>query len=90
MAVAAIQKGMVLIAIYADDCLFVGNDNLIKKTIQGIVKWGLNVMIEDDLSDYLSCKIVFNKDKSMAWLGHPHMVRKLTDAFGEMVKNQQT
>ena len=56
-----------------------GNENIIKETIQGIVKWGLNVKIEDDLSDYLSCKIVFNKNTTKAWLGQPHMVRKIAD-----------
>jgi uncharacterized protein YdaT len=84
------KQGMVMIAIYVDDFLFVGNENLIKETIQGIVKWGLNVKIEDDLSDYLSCTTVFNKNKTKAWLGQPHMVRKIADKFGDMVQNLQT
>ena len=47
-----------IVAIYVDDCLFVGNEELIQETVEGIKNWGLQVKIEDDLSDYLSCKIL--------------------------------
>ena len=79
-----------IVAIYVDDCLFVGHEKLIQDTVEGIKKWGLEVKIENDLSDYLSCKILFNKDRSKAWLGQPHLIKSLNEKFGESVKNLQT
>jgi hypothetical protein len=79
-----------IVAIYVDDCLFVGNEELIQETVEGIKNWGLQVKIEDDLSDYLSCKILFSKDRSKAWLGQPHLIKSLEDKFGDMVRNLQT
>jgi hypothetical protein len=73
-----------------DDCLFVGNEKLIQETVEGIKKWGLDVKIEDDLSDYLSCKILFSKDRSKAWLGQPHLIKSLQEKCGDMVRNLQT
>jgi hypothetical protein len=81
---------MAIVATYVDDCLFVGNDKLIQETVEGIKKWGLQVKIEDDLSEYLSCKILFSKDKSKAWLGQPHLFKNLEEKFGDMVRNLQT
>ena len=34
--------------------------------------------------------IQFNKDKTRAWLGQPHLIKNLQDKFGEMVRNLQT
>ena len=78
------------VAIYVDDCLFFGSKDLIKKTVEDIKKWGLQVKEEDDLKDYLSCNIVFDKNREQAWLGQPHLIKNLDQKFGEMVKHLQT
>lgn len=48
---------------------------------------GFTLKIEDDLKDYLSCKIEFTKNKKSAWLGQPHLIANLEKSFGNGVKN---
>jgi hypothetical protein len=45
--------------------------------------------VEDSLADYLSCNILFDKDKTKAWLGQPHLIKKLEKRFGEAVASLQ-
>jgi hypothetical protein len=46
--------------------------------------------IKETLSDYLSCKMLFNKDQTKIWIGQPHMIKKMIEnTFGEMVKRNQ-
>jgi hypothetical protein len=77
--------GLVYMAMYIDDCYCNGNKAAINDTIKGIVQNGLNVTVKDDLEDYLSCEIRFNKARTKAWLGQPHLIKKLEKKFGEMV-----
>ena len=81
---------VVIVAIYVDDCLFCGHEALIKETIQGIKENGFQVKVEDDLSDCLSCKIIFNKPRTKAWLGQPHLIKNLVSKFGNLVQKMQT
>jgi hypothetical protein len=84
------EKGMIYVAIYVDDCLFCGTNEMIDETVKGIVKWGLQVKVEDNLTDYLSCRVIFDKSRKMAWLGQPHLICNLKKKFGEMVEHLQT
>ena len=79
--------GLVYLAMYIDDCYCNGNEAAINDAIKGIVANGLNVTIKDDLEDYLSCEIRVNKARSKAWLGQPHLIKKLEKKFGDMVKH---
>ena len=79
--------GMVYLAMYIDNCYCNGNGAAIDDSIKGIVKNGLNVTIKDDLEDYLSCEIRFNKARTKAWLGQPHLIKKLEKKFGDLVKH---
>jgi hypothetical protein len=45
-----------------------------------------NVTTNEDLTDYLSCEIWFNEEQSKAWIGQPHMVKKIKRTFKEKVK----
>ena len=45
--------------------------------------------VEDDLSNYLSCKIIFDKEKKKAWLGQPHLIKNLETKFGASVNGLQ-
>jgi hypothetical protein len=38
------------------------------------------------LKDNLSCEICFNDTKTCAWLGQPHLIRKLDKSFGHLVQ----
>jgi hypothetical protein len=44
---------------------------------------------QEGTSDYLSCEIIFLKDKKKAWLGQPHLIGNLKKNFGEKVQNLQ-
>jgi hypothetical protein len=47
---------------------------------------GLKVTVKNTLSDYLSCKIMFLKDKKKAWLGQLHLLKTLGEKkIGETV-----
>ena len=83
------ELGLVLIGAYVDDNYTVGHEAAIKETIELIKKSGFNVTVEDELSDYLSCKIQFDKKKTKAWLGQPHLIKKLDKKFGDLVKGLQ-
>ena len=84
------NEGIIYVAIYVDDCLFVGSEKLIQETIKGIKKWGLEVTVDEDLTDYLSCRILFNEDKTKAWLGQPHLIKNIKAKLGDLVSNLQT
>ena len=50
------KKGLVLIGLYVDDLLIIGNEEDINLVIKDIEKH-FKVKIEGDLKDYLSCEI---------------------------------
>jgi len=41
------------------------------------------------MTDYLSCNIAFLQDGKSMWIGQPHLIWKLEEKFGAMVKNLQ-
>jgi hypothetical protein len=77
--------GIVLLIVYVDDCAASGSKAALKQMLEEIKKADLTFTVEENLRDYLSCEIVFNKDKSKAWLGQPHMVKKIKKTFAETV-----
>jgi hypothetical protein len=79
----------VLIGLYVNDCYCVGQNGAIEDNITKIKASGFNVQVEDTLEDCLSCNIIFNKDKTRAWLGQPHLIKNLDAKFGDFVKNMQ-
>jgi hypothetical protein len=72
-----------------DDCLLVGDRQAILETIDLIKKGGFNVTVESTLKDYLSCEVLRSKDKRRAWIGQPHLMKKLEKTFGDLVKDMQ-
>jgi hypothetical protein len=42
--------------------------------------------IEDSTNDYLSCENITSKNNTKAWIGQPHLVRKMETQFGDMLK----
>ena len=59
------DKGIVLIGLYVDDLLIIGDEDDINETIAGLKKH-FSVKVEDDINDYLSCKIHFSEDGTKA------------------------
>ena len=43
--------------------------------------------MQNDLNDYLSCEIIINKEKNKAWLGQPHLMKKVEKVFGPLLQN---
>ena len=83
------KKGIIFIGIYVDNCYCCGHKEAINETIDQLIQSGFGVKVEDNLMDYLSCNIVFDKDKKKAWLGQPHLIKNLEQKFGELVANLQ-
>ena len=50
----------------------------------------LQLKVEDNMTDYLTCNLVFDKNKQMGWLGQLHLLSNLKNKFGDMVCHQQT
>jgi hypothetical protein len=72
-------------ATYVDDCFCCGHEEAILETIELMKESGFGVTVEDDLTDYLSCNIVFNKERTKAWLGQPHLIKNLEKKYGQLV-----
>jgi hypothetical protein len=71
--------GVIFIALYVDDCLCIGHKKVIKNVIKGMESQGLTFEVEDMLTDFLSCQIVFSADETQAWIGQPHLI-KMTES----------
>jgi hypothetical protein len=82
------KLGIVYMALYVDDVYASGNEEALDDSIMGLRKY-FKIKVVDDLTDYLSCEIIFNKDKSKAWLGQPHLIKNLESKFGDLVKTSQ-
>jgi hypothetical protein len=74
------------IAVYVDDCYAVGTDDALTQLISDLRSNGLSLKITDKPTDYLSCEIIFNRDKTMAWVGQPHLIKKMEKVFSGFVK----
>ena len=81
------KKGLVLIGLYVDDLLIIGNDVDIDEVIADIEKH-FKVKVEENLKDYLSCEIRFDEKMKVAWIGQPHLIQKLKEKFEEETKDR--
>ena len=80
------EIGMLIVAIYVDDCYVIGTEKSISKFIVDIQAAGFKIKVEDKPTDYLSCEIKFDEKKTCAWLGQPHLIKKMERNFSELVK----
>jgi hypothetical protein len=76
--------------LYGDDCLCIGDDAAIEDLIDSLKSHGLNLKVDRDLRDYLSCEIHFSHDKSKAILHQSHIIKSLKSEFNNEIKNLQT
>ena len=83
------ETGICVVLTYVDDNLCVGNPLALRKVCKQGVEEGLEITVEKELTDYLSCEIKFDKGRMKAWIGQPHMVRKIETMFGEEVSKKQ-
>ena len=79
-----------MVSVYVDDNFCVGHKLALEDFVEDLKRSGLSVKVTKDLTDYLSCNIAFSEDGKSAWIGQPHLIRKLEEKFGDMVKGLQT
>ena len=80
-----IKKGVCFVALWVDDCLFMGHKSVLQESVEMLQKY-FKLKITNDTNDYLSCEIIYTKDLSRCWIGQPHLCRKIEKTFGELVK----
>jgi Reverse transcriptase (RNA-dependent DNA polymerase) len=82
--------GIMIIIVYVDDCaLGYSCQAVVTFLFQELTKKNINFTVEKNMSDYLSCEILFNKTRTQAWLGQPHLIKKLKNLFADKVSHLQ-
>jgi len=81
------KKGTVVIAIYVDDNLIIGDEKAVDDVIEQMECFGFTLKVTDNMWDYLSCRIVFNGDRSRGVICQPHIYEKLSKEYDHLVKN---
>ena len=81
------ELGIVMVAVYVDDCLVVGSESGIDDMINCLKNCDFGLKVEDNLTDYLSCKININQDTKTTFVMQPHLINSLIEKFGEEVMN---
>ena len=79
-------KGIYFVGIYVNDNILIGHPAAIDKTISELQIKGLVLKIENQFNDYLSCEIIFSKDRKKAWLGQHHLIANLKGQIGDEVE----
>ena len=74
-----------MVVLYVDDAFTIGDRGAINEMFEELKHNGINITTEEHLEDYISCEVVFNKTGTKAWLGQPHMIKKIRQAFGDQV-----
>ncbi len=83
------EKGLIIITVYVDDNFCVGHKEALKEFILDLEKHRLSVKVTTELKDNLSCHLAFLEDGGTAWIGQPHLIWKLEEKFGYLVKDLQ-
>ena len=83
------EAGTLYVLTYVDDNLVVGDRKAMNKLLKEIERSEFTVTVENELKDYLSCEIVADKERKKAWIGQPHMVKKIIKTFEEEYKGMQ-
>ena len=78
--------GFMLLIVYVDDCaLAYSSSAVVEFLFNQLKKKNIKYTVEYNLKDYLSCEILFNKTRTKAWLGQPHLIKKLKATFYDQV-----
>jgi Reverse transcriptase (RNA-dependent DNA polymerase) len=80
--------GTVIVLTYVDDNFCIGEEKALKQMPKEVVEEGLKITVEEVLTDYLSCEIRLDPSKQKAWIGQPHMVKKIIKTFEEEVNKR--
>ena len=80
------KEGTVILCIYVDDVLMMGDKEAINKAIEDIMK-EFSIRKEGKLHDYLGCIINFDEDNDTGTIHQPYTLQKLENKFNKLVKN---
>jgi hypothetical protein len=78
-----------MIGIYVDDCLVIGKRDGIDDLIVGLKKIRFNLKVENNLTDYLSCKLIENAESKEIFMLQPHLINNLEAKFGDEARNKR-
>ena len=84
------RLGMVMMVIHVDDCFTVGHKDAIEEVINLIKSKGLELKVDYEVKDYLGCELMINKKEKRAWIGQPHIIKKIEDLFSPFIIRQTT
>jgi hypothetical protein len=84
-----INGKVIMIGIYADDCLVVGKEDHIQEVIQGLKASGFNLKVESSLKDNLSCYVIEDLESKSILILQPHLINNLEAKFEQEVCNKR-
>jgi hypothetical protein len=79
------KSGVVYIAMWVDDCFYIEDKEALEDAIKKLGKH-FKLKVEHSQQDDLSCKIIFDEDQTKAWIGQLHLIKKIKNEFGGMVR----
>jgi hypothetical protein len=84
-----INRKVIMIGIYVDNCLVVGKEDQIQEVIQGLKASGFNLKVESSLKDYLSCRVIEDLESKSILILQSHLINNLEAKFGQEVCNKR-
>ena len=78
------EKGVIFVALYVDDYLFIGSKQQIEN-LKSRIQGSFAIKIDDDVKDYLSCELHFSKDKKGVVLHQREIIESLEEEYGKEV-----
>ena len=79
------ERGTVMIALYVDDCLCIGDKEALKGLEDELNEAGLKTTVENKWNDYLSCEIKMDEEKNVGVLRQRHLIKSQKVRFGKVV-----
>jgi hypothetical protein len=83
----SVVNHLLIVGIYVDDCLIIGKETSVSNLLEELKKHKLNLKIEKDVVEYLSCCIVETKSKRKLIMIQPYLLTRLNQKFGEEIKD---
>ena len=83
------KNGIMMIGIYVNDCLVLGQEGEVNQLISDLNSKGFSLKVERDLKDYLSCRVIENVEKREILIVQPHLINKIIDKFSNAVSNKR-
>lgn len=80
------EKGTVILCIYVDDVLMIGDKEAINSATEDIMK-EFSIRKEGKLYDYLGCIINFDENNETGTIHQPYTLQKLENKFNKLVEN---